>query len=165
MTRILLLLLLASSSVFAQTDDVTLNVPSLDYHKAGKPFFSPEIFLINQRGEFLLKFNQVTRDLVAHINAEHQMLDTLASHPLGKVTQGKYNFADSDYTLVLVGISEPEKYCPPCVIQAKINGAVVKQIKDKNIRLLTVNTVSPGERTFQLMSEEEFNQHIGNLKQ
>lgn len=163
--RILLPLLFVMTSVFAQADEVTLNVPTLDYRKVGKPAFIPEIFLINQRGEFLLKFNQVTRDLVAHINAEHQVLDTLASHPLEKVTKGKYNFADSDYTLVLVGISEPEKYCPPCVIQAKINKAAVKQIKDKNIRLLTVNTVSPGERTFQLMSEEEFNQHTGHLNQ
>ncbi|RVT46728.1 hypothetical protein EMM73_07595 [Rheinheimera sediminis] len=62
MTGILLLLLLASSSVLAQTDDVTLNIPTLDYRKVGKPVFIPEIFLINQRGEFLLKFNQVTRD-------------------------------------------------------------------------------------------------------
>lgn len=161
--RILLSLLFVSTTVLAQTDEVTLNVPTLDYNEIGKPAFIPETFLINQRGEFLLKFNKVTRDLVAHIQAEHQVLDTLASHPLQKVTQGKYNFADSDYTLVLVGTSEPEKYCPPCVIQAKINKAVVKQIKDKNIRLLTINTVTSGERTLQLMSEEEYNQHKGKL--
>jgi hypothetical protein len=163
--RILLPLLFVVTNVLAQTDQVTLDIPAMDYDQVGKPAFTPEIFLVNQRGEFLLKFNQVTRDLAAQINAEHQVLGTLESHPLNKVTKGKYNFADADYTLVLIGDSESDKYCPPCVIQAKINRAVVTQIKDKNIRLLNVNKVYSSERTIQFLPEEALNQHYPDLKQ
>ncbi|WP_127026234.1 hypothetical protein [Rheinheimera mangrovi] len=163
--QMLSLLLLVAATALAQANEVTLDVPTLDYAEVGKPSFIPEIFLVNKRGEFLLKFNKVTRDLASHINAEHQVLGKLESHRLYNATKGKYDFAGSDYTLVLISVSEADKFCPPCVIQEKINRAVLKKIKDKNIRLLTVNTVSPGERTITFHPEEALEQFEGTPKQ
>ena len=162
--RILFSLLFVVTGALAQPNEVTLNVPSLDYNQVGVPVFIPEIFLVNKRGEFLLKFNEVTRDLASHINAEHQVLGKLESHRLYNATKGKYDFAGSDYTLVLISDSDAENYCPPCVIQDKINRAVLKKIKDKNIRLLTVNKVYSGERTITF-SPEALEQSEGSLKQ
>ncbi|RVT46727.1 hypothetical protein EMM73_07590 [Rheinheimera sediminis] len=163
--RLLFSLLFVVTSVLAQANEVTLKVSAKDYDQVGKPAFTPEVFLINRQGEFLLKFNQVTRDLAAQINAEHQVLGTVGSHPLSKVTKDKYNFADSDYTLVMIGDSEPKKFCPPCLIQAKINSAVLKQIKDKNIRLLNVHKVYSSERTIEFLPEEALGQYYPELKQ
>ena len=162
--RILFSLLFVVTGALAQPNEVTLNVPSLDYNQVGVPVFIPEIFLVNKRGEFLLKFNEVTRDLASHINAEHQVLGKLESHRLYNATKGKYDFAGSDYTLVFISDSDAENYCPPCVIQDKINRAVLKKIKDKNIRLLTVNKVYSGERTITF-SPEALEQSEGILKQ
>jgi hypothetical protein len=162
--RILFSLLFVVTGALAQPNEVTLNVPSLDYNQVGVPVFIPEIFLVNKRGEFLLKFNEVTRDLASHINAEHQVLGKLESHRLYNATKGKYDFAGSDYTLVLISDSDAENYCPPCVIQDKINRAVLKKIKDKNIRLLTVNKVYSGERTITF-SPEALEQSESSVKQ
>jgi hypothetical protein len=162
--QMLSLLLLVVTGALAQPNEVTLNVPSLDYNQVGVPIFIPEIFLVNKRGEFLLKFNEVTRDLASHINAEHQVLGKLESHRLYNATKGKYDFAGSDYTLVFISDADAKTDCPPCVIQDKINRAVLKKIKDKNIRLLTVNKVYSGERTITF-SPEALEQSEGSLKQ
>jgi hypothetical protein len=163
--HILFLFLCLVSTALVQANEVTLDIPALDYDEVGKPAAIPEIFLINKRGEFLLKFNEVTRDLARHINAEQQVAGTLESHRLYNATKGKYDFAGSDYTLVFISDSDAENYCPPCVIQEKINRAVLKKIKDKNIRLLTVNKVYPGERTITFYPEDAFEQFEGSLKQ
>ncbi|WP_127026235.1 hypothetical protein [Rheinheimera mangrovi] len=163
--QMLPLLLCLVTTAMAQADDVILNVPSDDYDEVGKPAIVPEIFLINKRGEFLLKFNKVTRDLASHINAEHQVLGKLESHRLYNATKDKYDFAGSDYTLVFISDADAKTDCPPCVIQAKINRAVLKKIKDKNIRLLTVNKVYSGERTITFHPEEAFEQFEGTQKQ
>jgi hypothetical protein len=162
--QILPLLLLVATAL-VQANEVTLDIPALDYDEVGKPAAIPEIFLINKRGEFLLKFNQVTRDLASHINAEHQVVGKLESHRLYNATKGKYDFAGSDYTLVLISDSDAENYCPPCVTQDKINRAVLKKIKDKNIRLLTLNIVISGERSITFHPEDTFEQFEGSVKQ
>jgi hypothetical protein len=161
----MLSLLLLVATALAQANDVILNVPSDDYDEIGKPAIVPEIFLINKRGEFLLKFNRVTRDLASHINAEQQVLGKLESHRLYSATKGKYDFAGSDYTLVFISDADAKTDCPPCVIQEKINRAVLKKIKDKNITLLTVNKVYSGERTVTFHPEEALKQFEGSLKQ
>ncbi len=163
--QMLPLLLCLVTTAMAQANEVSLDIPYDDYYEVGEPSFIPETFLVNKRGEFLLKFNKVTRDLASHINAEHQVLGKLESHRLFSVTKGKYDFAGSDYTLVLISDSDAENYCPPCVIQDKINRAVLKKIKDKNIRLLTVNTVISGERTITFHPEEALEQFEGSVKQ
>jgi hypothetical protein len=162
--RILFSLLFVATTALAQANEVSLDIPDDDYDEVGIPIAIPEIFLVNKRGEFLLKFDEVTRDLASHINAEHQVLGKLESHRLYNATKGKYDFAGSDYTLVFISVSEADKFCPPCVIQEKINRAVLKKIKDKNITLLTVRKVYSGERTITF-SPEALEQYEGILKQ
>ena len=133
-------------SVFAA--EMSIIIPYERYEIAGLPNATPMQFLFDAKAKLIYhgigtdrSLKSKFRNRLALDNGEQikkKLLTLFDEQPA---------FAGYDYTLVLITDDRAEEFCPPCVIQSKINKKVISSMQDSNILLINLLQHFDGERT------------------
>jgi hypothetical protein len=146
---ICLFLLFAVHTV--HSDETTMIITSDDYSLSTLPTSFPQVFIFDDGG------NLVHRKIGTERGLKQAFKNTVTIQN-ADVIKGKLlmlfdeepRFSDYESTLVFITDFQDE-YCPPCVNQNKNNKAVLKSLKNKKIRSVTIRRKFLGSRTLEIL--------------
>lgn len=150
MFRFISLFLLFAVNI-VHSEETTMIITSDDYSLSTLPASFPQVFIFDDRGNLVHRkigtergLKQAFKNTTTIPNAE------VTKENLLKLFDETPRFADFASTLIFITDFEDD-YCPPCVNQNKINKAVLKSLKDKNIHLVTIRRKFLGSRTLKIL--------------